>query len=119
MGVVHHSHYLVWFEIGRTELMRDAGCSYAEIEQEGILMPVIEARCRYLSPARYDEQIVVETCLEEVTRVTARFTYRVGRPKDGALLATGSTRHAAVDRRGVPRRLPERLVSAFTVAQGG
>ncbi|HET9481944.1 MAG TPA: outer membrane protein assembly factor BamD [Candidatus Polarisedimenticolia bacterium] len=109
MGVVHHTHYLVWFEIGRTELMREAGCSYAEIEKEGIWLPVIEASCRYHSPARYDDEVQVVTRLEEITRVTARFTYRVERPSDGRLLATGGTRHAATDAGGVPRRMPERL----------
>lgn len=109
MGVVHHTHYLVWFEIGRTELMRQAGCPYADLEKEGILMPVVEAACRYLSPARYDDEILVETSLEEVTRVTSRFSYRVLRQPEGRLLATGMTRHAATDARGVPRRVPERL----------
>jgi acyl-CoA thioester hydrolase len=113
MGVVHHSHFLVWFEMGRTELMREAGCPYAGLEKEGIWMPVIEADCRYLSPARYDDLIRVETSLEEITRATARFTYRIRRESDGKVLATGSTRHAATDRDGVPRRLPESLSSLF------
>ena len=110
MGVVHHSHYLNWFEVGRTELMREAGCSYAGMESEGIWMPVIEASCRYASPARYDEMIRVRTRLTEVTRVTARFEYRVERESDGKLLATGSTRHASIDRAGVPCRMPPRLL---------
>ncbi|HKY30905.1 MAG TPA: thioesterase family protein [Candidatus Polarisedimenticolia bacterium] len=109
MGVAHHTHFLVWFEIGRTELLREAGCPYAAMEADGIMMPVIEATCRYLAPARYDDLIEVRTSLAEVSRATARFEYRVERPADGKTLATGSTRHAAVDRRGVPRRLPASL----------
>jgi acyl-CoA thioester hydrolase len=116
MGVVHHSCFLSWFEVGRTELMREAGYAYTEMEKDGITMPVVEARCRYHSPARYDDRITVETHLEEITRVTTRFSYRVGRTSDGTLLASGSTLHAAVDGRGVPRRLPERLVAVFSAA---
>jgi len=118
MGVVHHSHFLVWFEIGRTELMRDNGCAYADMEKEGVMMPVIEAVCRYLSPARYDEVLTVRTRVAEVTRVTARFEYEVTRPADGRLLARGSTRHAATDARGVPCRLPDRVVTLFEKGSG-
>ena len=110
MGVVHQSHFLVWFEIGRTELMREAGCAYADLERQGIWMPVVEASCRYLSPARYDEVLEVHTVLSEVSRVTARFTYEVRRPADARLLATGGTRHASIDARGVPCRMPDRVI---------
>jgi acyl-CoA thioester hydrolase len=109
MGVAHHSHFLVWFEIGRTELMRAQGCAYAELEASGVWMPVVEASCRYVSPARYDDELAIETVLEEVTRVTARFSYRIMRARDGVLLATGATRHAATDHKGVPRRMPAAL----------
>ncbi|HEY3174567.1 MAG TPA: thioesterase family protein [Candidatus Polarisedimenticolia bacterium] len=118
MGVVHHTHFLVWFEIGRTELMRDLGCAYADLEKEGVWMPVVEASCRYLSPARYDDLVTVETRVEEVTRVTTRFTYRVVRPADGRVLATGSTRHAATNGSGVPCRLPERILSLLSASSG-
>ncbi len=118
MGVVHHSHFLVWFEMGRTELMRDNGCTYADLEKEGVMMPVIEASCRYLSPARYDEVLTIRTRVSEVSRVRARFAYEVVRPSDGRLLATGSTRHAATDRRGVPCRMPQRVVALFTDEAG-
>ena len=119
MGVVHHTHYLVWFEIGRTELMRDMGCTYADMEKEGVWMPVVDVTCRYVSPARYDDWIIVETRLEEVTRVTARFAYRVNRQSDGRLLATGSTRHAATDGNGVPCRLPDSIAARFSTRTSG
>ena len=109
MGLAHHRNHFVWFEIGRTELMRERGTTYAHIEEEGISLPVIEATCRYVAPARYDEQLIVRTTLSEVRRVRITFSYRIEREADGALLATGSTTHAAVDRRGKPRRLPDRL----------
>jgi acyl-CoA thioester hydrolase len=107
MGVAHHTHFLVWFEIGRTELLRERGCAYADLEASGVWMPVVEVSCRYHRSARYDDELRVETTLDEVTRVTARFTYRVLRAGDGMLLATGSTRHAATDRTGTPRRMPD------------
>ncbi len=107
MGVAHHSHFLVWFEIGRTELLRAHGCTYADLEASGVWMPVIEVSCRYLSPARYDDELEVETILEDMTRVTATFSYRISRA--GTQLATGATRHAATDEKGAPRRLPEAL----------
>ncbi len=113
MGVVHHSHYLVWFEIGRTELMRDAGFAYSEMEKAGVRMPVIEAHCRYLRPARYDDTLTVETRLDTIRRASVRFEYRVERTGDGTLVATGSTRHAATDASGAPRRLPDRFLSVF------
>lgn len=108
MGVAHHSHHFVWFEMGRTELMRARHVTYRRLEEEGIFLPVIEAACTYHAPARYDEIVSVETRLEEVQGVRVRFSYRVT-SEDGRLLATGTTRHAAVDRNGRPRRLPPAL----------
>ncbi len=106
MGVAHHTHHLVWFEIGRTELMRDAGLPYARVEDEGVFLPVIEARCSYLAPVRYDERLTIHTGLEPLRGARLRFNYRIVRDEDGAVVATGSTTHAATDRRGRPRRLP-------------
>lgn len=106
MGVVHHTHYLTWFEVGRTELMRAAGKSYRELEEEGIFMPVLEASCRYRSPARYDEEVQVETRVASASRIRVEFAYKVRRVADGRLLATGRTVHVATDRSGAPRRMP-------------
>lgn len=111
MGVVHHTHVFVWFEIGRTELLREAGCSYAQMEKDGLRMPVVEAGCRYHSPARYDDLVIVETRLEQITRATVQFGYRATLASDGRLLATGMTRHAATGAGGRPCRLPERVVA--------
>jgi len=116
MGVVHHTHCLVWFEIGRTELMRAAGYPYARMESEGLRFPVIEATCRYHRPARYDDLVTVESRIEEMTRATTLFSYRIERDHDGMLLATGMTRHAATDPAGRPRRLPAGLVDVLTAA---
>jgi acyl-CoA thioester hydrolase len=115
MGVVHHSHYFVWFEIGRTELLRDLGMPYAALEEEHLYMPVIEAAARYRAPVRYDEEVDVETELTEVTGVQVRFGYRLLRHPGGERVATGFSLHAAVNEKGRPRRLPqdvrERLAS--------
>jgi acyl-CoA thioester hydrolase len=109
MGVAHHSNHFVWFEIGRTELMRARGVTYRRLEEEGILLPVIEASCSYHAPARYDDLLRVHTRIESATAVRIAFTYRIESEADGRTLATGATQHAAVDRGGRPRRLPARL----------
>jgi acyl-CoA thioester hydrolase len=114
MGVAHHSSHFVWFEIGRTELMRGRGIAYARLEDEGVLLPVIEAQCSYQAPARYDDLLRVRTALASAGPVRVTFTYRVERESDGALLATGRTTHAAVDRGGRPRRLPPAIRGLLT-----
>jgi acyl-CoA thioester hydrolase len=106
MGVAHHASYLVWFEAGRTEYIRERGRSYAQVEQEGWMLVVVEAYCRYRRPARYDEVLVVRTHLRDLRRATLSFGYQVLRRADGEILADGYTVHAAVDRTGRPRRIP-------------
>ncbi len=110
MGVAHHASHFVWFEIGRTELMRGLGVSYAQLEDDGIYLPVIEATCSYRAPARYDDVLRVRTEIARASAVRVSFDYRIERESDGSLLATGSTSHAAVDRRGRPWRLPVRIL---------
>jgi len=107
MGVAHHASHFVWFEIGRTELMRAKGVTYRRLEDDGIFLPVIEAA--YHAPARYDDLVRVVTRVEGASAVRIAFSYRVESEADGRLLATGTTRHAAVDGRGRPRRLPAGL----------
>ncbi len=107
MGVAHHTSYLVWFEAGRTEFIRGRGRSYAQVEQEGWLLVVVEAYCRYRRPARYDEVLIVRTHLRELRPATLSFGYQVLRGADGEVLADGYTVHAAVDRTGRPRRIPD------------
>jgi len=109
MGFAHHANHFVWFEIGRTELMRSQGIDYRSIEDEGVFLPVIKAACAYRSPARYDDLLRVTTRVSEMTAARVTFSYRIERHADGTVVATGSTEHAAVDGRGRPRRLPVRL----------
>ena len=107
MGVAHHASYLVWFEAGRTEFIRSRGRSYAQIEAAGWLLVVVEARCRYLRPARYDDVLNVRTRLGAIGPATLAFDYEVVRNADGMVVAQGTTVHAAVDRTGRPRRIPD------------
>ena len=109
MGVAYYANYLVWFEVGRYEYMRAKGYPYTRLEAEAIGMPVTEARCRYLAPAHYDDVLSVDTALDEIGYVQVRFSYKVSRKGDGRLIATGSTRHAAVGPGGRPRRIPEEV----------
>ncbi len=117
MGVVHHSNYLVYFEMGRTDLMRHLGIPYAELERQGVILAVTEATCRYRAPARYDDPIRIDTRVSNVRPVRLTFSYEVYHAQTGQLLADGSTVLAAVDRQGKPQRLPEPVLA--TVRQLG
>jgi acyl-CoA thioester hydrolase len=109
MGVVYYANYLVWFEVGRTDLLRESGWDYREMEKEGYALPVIEAHCTYREPARYDDVLDVRTTGTLLSPVRVQFTYEIVRASDAALLATGTTIHATLDRAGRPCKLPERV----------
>ncbi len=111
MGVVYYANYLRYFEAGRNEFIRQKGLRYRDFEERFALrLPVTEARVGYVEPARYDDLVTVEIRLDEVRRASARFDYRLLR-EDGALLATGSTTHACVDRAGKVKRMPPELLT--------
>ncbi len=112
MGIVYYANYFVWFEAARGDFMRTFDSSYRELEAEGVLMPVIEAECRYLAPARYDDAVEVRAEARLLSHVRVEFTYEVS-IVGGRAIATGRTAHAAVDRDGRPRRLPSHVVEAF------
>jgi acyl-CoA thioester hydrolase len=114
MGIVYYANYLVWFEVGRTDLLRGAGWSYREMEADGYMLPVLEASCVYRQPARYDDELEVRTIGTLVSPVRVKFTYDVVRQADEAQLATGYTIHAAIDRGGRPCRLPDRVRKLLT-----
>ncbi|NLY44195.1 MAG: acyl-CoA thioesterase [Clostridiaceae bacterium] len=97
MGIVHHSNYYVWFEVGRTEFFNQTGMSYGNIEKQGILLPLIESSCSYKEPARYEDEIIVRTWIEKLGAVRITFCYEIIREKDGKLLASGKTVHAFVN----------------------
>jgi acyl-CoA thioester hydrolase len=113
MGVVYYANYLVWFEVGRADLLRSLGWSYREMEVAGIALPVIEAHCQYLRPARYDDEIDVRTEGRMLSPVRMEFQYQVVRKDDQTITAEGKTVHAAVDAAGKPCRLPERVREVF------
>jgi acyl-CoA thioester hydrolase len=108
MGVVYHPNYLLYFETGRTELMRAAGVIYSEMEKSGVFLVVTQASCRYRAAARYDQELTVLTRVDEVRKATVTFSYRVLGP-GGGLLAEGSTELASVDRDKNPVRLPKEV----------
>lgn len=117
MGVVYYANYFVWFEVGRTDLLRQEGWSYREMEAEGIALPVIDARCEYRRPARYDDELEIRTCGILRSPVRLEFTYEVVRPGETSPIATGRTLHASLDRTGRPRRLPARICQLFANGQ--
>ncbi|HNQ77333.1 MAG TPA: thioesterase family protein [Acidobacteriota bacterium] len=106
MGIVHHSVYFHWMEVGRADYLRERGLSYAKMEEMGIRMPVVEAKAEFISPAKYDDEIVVRTSLAEKNRISFAFDYEIARKADGILLAKGTTRHVATDGFNRPRRVP-------------
>jgi len=114
MGVVYYANYFVWFEVGRTDLLRDSGWNYREMEIDGFALPVIEAHCTYRESAKYDDEIEVRTRGAMLSPVRVQFTYEVVRMADAATLATGTTVHATLDRNGRPCRLPPRVRTLFS-----
>ncbi len=113
MGVVYYANYLVWFEIGRTEWLRQAGFTYRELEESGFVLPVIEARCEYRQPARYDDEIEIRTSGTLLSKVRVQFDYEIVRQNAAAVAAVGRTVHASVDPEGRPTRLPARVTELF------
>ncbi|MFU0800177.1 MAG: acyl-CoA thioesterase [Xylanivirga thermophila] len=97
MGIVHHSNYYVWFEVGRTEFMKYYGMNYAEMEHLGLMMPVIETRCFYKQPARYDDIVIVRTSIGELKGARVSMKYDIIKQGDESLLAHGYTVHAFTD----------------------
>ena len=119
MGIVYYANYLVWFELGRVEVLRSLGLAYSRLESDhGCLLPVIEARCRYRSPARYDDEIVIETRPAMLRGTVLKFAYRVYRKpdqkgKERELLAEGETAHVVCDEQLQRKPLPEKIAAAI------
>lgn len=117
MGFAYYANYLVWFETGRTELIRASGLAYKELEEMDLMLPVIEASCRYHKPARYDDLITIRTKVSEFKGIRLAFSYEVLR--NGELLAEGMTRHAFMDKSGRPARLPKEIKNRIEEASSG
>ena len=109
MGVAHHAEYFAWFEVARTDLLRECGTTYRQMEADGVRLPVIEASARYLKPVLYDDVLEVHTQVTGLGGARVGFAYEVRREGTEGPLATGTTEHATVDTRGRPRRIPDLL----------
>jgi acyl-CoA thioester hydrolase len=107
MGLLHHANYLVYFEQGRTELLRSQGLAYKDLEDQGFLLVLTKVEVRYRRPVHYDDLLLVRTIVERTTGVRIDHRYEVSR--DGLLLAEGATTLACVDREGRPQPLPDSL----------
>jgi acyl-CoA thioester hydrolase len=119
MGVVYHSNHLIWFEVGRVELMRQMGFSYRDMERaDGRFIAVAEATCRYRAPVFYDEEVIVRTRLKTVRESVIIFSYELTRADTGTLLAEGETTHIVTDSAMKIAALPEKYLSAFRAAVG-
>ena len=119
MGVAYHSNHLIWFEVGRVELMRQMGFSYRDMERdEDRFIAVAEAKCRYRAPVHYDEEVLVRTQLLGVRDSLVHFGYELRRAADGALLAEGETTHIVTDGDMKIAALPEKYLKAFRRAIG-
>jgi acyl-CoA thioester hydrolase len=119
MGVVYHSNHLIWFEVGRVELMRQMGFSYRDLERdEGRFIAVAEVKCRYRAPVFYDEEVVVRTWLKNVRESVIVFQYELVRVENRTLLAEGETTHVVTDAKMKVTTLPEKYRRVLLAAAG-
>lgn len=114
MGVVYHANYLIWFEVGRVEFIRQLGLDYKSMEsEEGCGIAVVDAHVRYRMPARYDDELIVRTQLEAARGAVIRFGYKIVRAADGVLLCEGETVHVVVGADMKKRALPQKYAERF------
>ncbi|MFD2209663.1 acyl-CoA thioesterase [Virgibacillus halophilus] len=128
MGVVHHANYVTWFEIGRTEAMRQAGMAYSKVEELGLMLPVVDVEASYHKPARYDDQVIIFTSITELSPVRLRFAYEVRKISDekqdntaiepyGELLTSGTTLHMWVNQKWRPARIDKKAPKIYALLQ--
>jgi len=114
MGVVYHANYLIWFEVGRVELIRQMGLDYKAMErEEGCGIAVVEASCRYKAPARYDDELVVRTRITGTRGSVVKFAYQIVRAEDGLLLCEGATTHVVVGKDMRKTAMPQKYAERF------
>lgn len=116
MGVVYYANYFRYFEFARGEFFRARGGDYRALEQEGLLLPVVEANCTYRASARYDDLLCIRAWIAEVGRASFRFEYEIRREGDDTLLAQGRTVHALINTQGKPQRIPQSLLKLLDVS---
>jgi acyl-CoA thioester hydrolase len=120
MGVVYYANYLIWMEVGRVELVRSLGLDYKKLEYtEGLYLSVIEASCRYIYPARFDQEIAIETRIREANSRIVEFGYRLSSVNPDRVLARGTTRHIWLNREFRPARLPAQYQAMLVTARCG
>jgi acyl-CoA thioester hydrolase len=113
MGVVYHSNYLIWFEVGRVEFIRQLGLNYKQMEEEGCGIAVVDVHARFKTPARYDDELIIETRLLAARGAVVKFGYRILRVGDGALLCEGETMHVCVGKDMKKMCLPPKYAERF------
>jgi acyl-CoA thioester hydrolase len=119
MGVVYYANYLVWMEVGRVELCKACGFSYRDMEiDDGVLLAVAEAQCRYRAPARFDDEVIVKTWIAEANKRMVTFAYEMRLADSDTVLATGSTRHLFVNRQMERTRMPDKYRRLFGLDSG-
>ena len=114
MGIVYHTNYIVWFEVGRDEYMRQRGGAYQKWENDGFYLPVTEVDARFIAAARYDDVVVIRTSVAEVRSRSATLFYEIVMEETGQVLVTGRTKHLCTDLEGRIRRLPPDLILALS-----
>jgi acyl-CoA thioester hydrolase len=119
MNVVYHSNYVIYFEVGRVEFMRQLGITYREMEVEDQLhLPVVEVRCRFKAPARYDDELIIRTYIARIRSSLIQFQYQIVRGDDGALLAEGESTHVSVNAKMKKMPFPEKYMNVFRRVAG-
>jgi len=113
MGVAYHANYLRWFEMGRTEMMRDLGLSYKEIEARGVYLPVAEVHCKFKAPAQYDDVLIIETVLDADIKAGVKFNYTIFSEDGAKVLARGYTKHPCLNGEGRVVRPPEFIMAVL------
>jgi acyl-CoA thioester hydrolase len=114
MGVAYYGNFFTWFEVGRTDVCRQSGFLYRDMEEkDDSYLMVVEARCRYIRPARYDDDLLVLTQVASLSRRTVRFNYRITRADTGEILAEGATTHVVTNSAGRPRTFPAHRSAAI------
>ena len=106
-GVVYNANYLRYFELGRSEFMRELVISYKKMEEQGYVLPVVESYLRYKAPARYDDMLKIQTAIQDIKEVSCRFNYKILRADDNILLVKGFTLHASINHQGKLKKLPK------------
>ncbi|MBU5438436.1 acyl-CoA thioesterase [Tissierella sp. MSJ-40] len=118
MGVVYHGNYFTWFDIGRTDFLRNTmDISNKALEEKGVLLPVIEGHCKYIKPAKYDDEIIIKTELVKLKGVRLEFQYKLFRKEDNILIAEGYTTHAFVDKELTPFNFKKNYKEMWEILQ--